>query len=297
MNLPTDRPLAGIGFVVAGFMFLSVMDGVAKWVITGDISVVQLLAYRGWAVFTALLIALPFFGGLKTIRTTRLKAHATRAAIGCFAPLLFFEGLRYLSLADSVTLFFGSAFMMTAISAIFLGEKVGAHRWGAIAIGFVGVVIVTRPGDAFQSAAFFPIVASLCYSVFAVMGRWLGETEGTFSLVFYYNAGLTLIMTCALPFFWNPIGADLINGIGIISVLSLLGHLALHYAYRITPISVVAPYEYSSLVWAIAIDIYFFDTYPTLITMFGAGIIVACGLYIVYREAKLHRPTLPIENL
>jgi drug/metabolite transporter (DMT)-like permease len=296
MITSSDRPVLGIGFVVAGYMFLSIMDGVVKWLVNGDVSSVQIVAYRGWMVLIVLLLAIPFNGGMSSIKTGHLGAHTLRALIGCLAPVLFFEGLRYLSMADSTTLFFGSAFMMTAISAIFLGEKVGIHRWSAIVIGFVGVVIVTRPGDAFQLAALFPIGASISYAIFAVMGRWLGKNDSTFTLVFYYNAGLTLVMTAALPFFWQPIASDIISGIGVIAALSLLGHLAVHRAFRLAPISVLAPYEYTALVWAIIIDYYYFETVPTMVTLIGAAIIVSCGLYIVYRETRLNKEPLIIEN-
>jgi len=294
---PNDRPLAGIGFFVTGALFLSVMDGAVKWLLSGDIAVVQIIAYRGWMVLCASFLMLPLYGGFKAIKTARLKGHGIRAAIGCLAPFLFFEGLRHLSLADSVTLFFGSAFLMTAISAIFLGERVGVHRWSAIVIGFVGVIIVTRPGDAFQTAALLPVGASLCYAIFSVMGRWLSRTESTFSLVFYYNAGLTFFMTCALPFFWKPVELDMVGGIGIVAALALLGHMTMHHAYRLAPISVVAPYEYSALVWAVLLDYYVFDTTPTPVTLIGAGIIVASGLYIVYRESRTGHDSLPIENV
>ena len=297
MIFSTDRPLAGIGYVVTGYLFLSIMDGVAKWLVTGDISTVQIIAYRGWMVLIVLLIALPFVGGKAALGTNRFKAHTIRAFVGCLAPVLFFEGLRHLSMADSVTLFFGSAFMMTAISAIFLGERVGIHRWSAIVIGFAGVVIVTRPGDAFQLAAFLPIGASISYAIFAVMGRWLGRTEGTFALVFYYNAGLTVFMTLALPFFWTPTGGQAVISISVIAALSLLGHFAVHRAFRLAPISVLAPYEYTALVWAVVIDYWFFETVPSLVTLVGAAIIVSCGLYIVYRETRLHKEPMIIENI
>ncbi len=296
MIVPPDRPLAGIGFAVSGYLFLSIMDGVAKWLVSGEISVVQIIAYRGWIVFIALLIALPFVGGIASIKTRHLKAHGLRAFIGCLAPLLFFEGLRHLSMSESVTLFFGSAFMMTAISAIFLGEHVGVHRWSAIAVGFIGVVVVTRPGDAFQLAALFPIGASISYAIFAVMGRWLGKSESTFALVFYYNTGLTLFITLALPFFWSPIEMNVLSGIGVVAALSLLGHLTIHRSFRLAPISVLAPFEYTALVWAVVIDFYFFNTTPTLITVLGAAIIVSSGLYIVYRETRLHKDPMIIEK-
>jgi len=293
----SDRPLAGIGFFIAGALFLSVMDGVAKWLLSGDISVIQIVTYRGIIGFTAFLIALPFCGGLNAIKTTRLKWHAVRAVFGCVAVVAFFEGLRHLSMAQSVTLFFGSAFMMTAISAIFLGERVGLHRWSAIVIGFIGVVIVTRPGDAFQLASLLPITASIGYAIFAVMGRWLGKTEGTFTMVFYYNAGLTILMASALPFVWAPVGFDVFKGIGVIAALALLGQLTLNHSYRLAPISVVAPYEYTALVWAVIIDYFIFDTMPTLMTMVGASIIVASGIYIVFRESRVREDVLVVENI
>ena len=171
---------------------------------------------------------------------TRIEMHTSFILYdrtgGNLTPHSVLEGLRSLSLAESVTLFFASSFIMTALSAIFLGERVGWLRWTAIAVGFAGVVIVTRPAGTFQIAALFPVGASLSYS------NWN-----------CYDVGVSAA--------WQ---------------------LALSHAYRRAPVSLVAPFEYTALVWAVLLDLFLFGLPPDQITFAGSAIIVSSGLLIAY---------------
>ena len=132
--------------MMSSMAVLSLMDGGIKWLVMRDLPVIQIIALRGWLITCFLMAFILIRFNMSVIATCRLSQHIARAALGIFAPLAFFAALRYLPLADTTAIFFCAIFFMTAGSAWFLGEAVGYHRWIAIVIGFVGVLLVVRPG-------------------------------------------------------------------------------------------------------------------------------------------------------
>ena len=136
-----DRNLAGIANMLVGIGFLSLMDGTVKWLIGAEYSVAQIVAVRGWIIVALLLLWVPRTGGFAALRSRRPLAHLGRIVAGFGSVFFFFTSLRTLPLADATVIFFGATFIMTALSALLLGERVGIHRWGAVAIGFAGVYV------------------------------------------------------------------------------------------------------------------------------------------------------------
>lgn len=279
-----NQTLKGIVLITLAILGLSVMDALVKWMVMQDNHPVQLLAVRGWIIllFFSLLI---FQRGTVVVRTSSRRLHLIRGLIGACAPILFFLALKTLPLAEATALFFSSTFMMTGLSAWFLKEPVGFHRWTAVVIGFCGVLMITRPGaEAFRIEALYVFVASLAYAILVVSGRWLTRTDSALSLVFYFNLALVLICTAALPWIWQPMAPQIWLGIVGFAVLALLGHLGIAQAFKIAPIGVIAPFEYMALVWATLLGFLIWQDLPSAYSFAGMLVIIFSGIYILHRE-------------
>lgn len=272
--------------MLLGISFLACMDSVVKALLNLNVSVIQIIAIRGWMITGVLLLSLPFQGGFKVLATRHIKLHLFRTGIGFFAPLCFFLSLKYLPLADATAIFFCTTFFMTAGSVLLLGEQVGAHRWGAVIVGFIGVLIVSSPGtESFHPASILPLLAAASYAGIVLTGRFLTRTESPFKLVFYFSAFNTLVATLLLPFFWNSPSLDVILLMLLVSALALGGYLCLTYAISIAPIGSIAPIEYVALAWAAILGYVFWQEIPSSAAWLGMGIILAAGLYIMWRES------------
>jgi len=277
--------LPSIASVVVGIGALAGMDAFAKELIE-RLPVVLFVAIRGWFTVAIMALWIPKAGGLTGLRTERVGGHLFRILVGGAAPLLFFQSLDHLPLADAYVLAFCAPFIMTTLSVILFKDAVGIHRWSSVIIGFVGVTIAMQPGSAaFSSAAFLALGAAFAYAGLMMSGRWLSDTESTFNLVFIYNVGLALVTTIALPFFWQAVSTYEIALIAAMSVLSIGGHLGLTFAFSNAPTGVVAPFEYTALVWAVLLGYFYWDDIPTTPVIIGAAIIVASGIYTIHREA------------
>lgn len=175
---------------------------------------------------------------------------------------------------------------MTALSALWLGEQVGKHRWGSVVVGFIGVLIITQPGvDTFRIETIYVLLASIAYSIFILSGRWLSRTESTFSLVFYYNLVVLVLCSATLPWQWQAMPADILLFMMVFAALALLGHFALTHAFSLAPVGAIAPYEYSAMVWAVVLGFLVWGDIPSIATFSGMLIIVVSGLYLLHREA------------
>lgn len=290
---PRNRIFAGIAFISVGIFFLSTMDALVKWLVTEDYHPVQLLAVRSWIILALFALILPWRGGLTVVRTPRWPVHFLRCSVGLCAPLFFFLALRTLPLAEAVALFFSSTFIMTAMSALILKEPVGVRRWSGVIVGFIGVLIVTRPGSAaFQFEAIYVLLSSVAYSTLLISARWLSRTESTTTMVFYFSLTICLWCTPLLAWLWQPMPTNIVIGMLVFALLAVIGHLALTHAFTLAPVSVIAPYEYSAMVWAVLYGFLIWGEVPDSMTIAGTLIIVASGLYIARREA-LHQQSKP----
>ncbi len=291
----TEKPeynnLAGIALILAGVGLLSTMDSTAKLLIGANYSVLQILALRGWIIVFGMMLMLPRLGGFAALKTTRPKAHLLRAAVGFFAPFMFFSSLKTMPLADTTVIFFGGGtFLMTALSVPLFKERVGPHRWAAIGVGFIGVVIAAQPGSAvFQIDSLYGLGAGIAYALMMLITRWMGSAEGVFRQVFYYNLGLAVIGSISLPYVFlaMPVGDVMI--LLAMAALATAGQYFLTRAFHVAPVSLLAPFEYSALVWAAGLGYLIWGDVPGNPVLLGAAIIVAGGLYLAHRETLAAR--------
>lgn len=288
MDSAVNRPAAGIGYIVLAMALFSGMDAVAKWLVD-EFSIFQILAMRGIFSVALLVPILTRQHGLPGIvRTNNLTGQILRSACGVGAMFGFFAALRYLPLADATAIGFSGSLFMAALSAPLLGEKVGFKRWIAILFGFGGVLVIVQPGSAsFQSASLLVILSALLYALMMIATRWLSRTESNVSMVFYHSLVSTLVGFAALPFVWvTPSLADW-GFFAIMGIFATLAHLAIAQAFRLAPVAVVGPFEYSTLLWATVIGYVIWEEFPGPSVWYGSAILVLAGLFILYRETRL----------
>lgn len=268
---------------------LCVADAAGKWAMTTT-NVVQLNAIRG---LIAVLIIAPISlheGGLAALRTRRPIAHVVRTGLLVSLAFTWFFALSQMPLADAAGIGLCAPLCMMAMSVMFLGDRADGARWGAVLVGFAGMLLIIRPGtDVFRPVALLPAYAAVGYAAYMVSNRALRETESVTALTLYPQLGLCLVATLMLPWFWVPLTWSGFAAIVITGISAGAGHLLLTYAFRAAPPSVIAPLDYTALVWEVAFGFLLFGDWPDVPTWFGLTLIVTAGLFIIYREALAAR--------
>lgn len=270
-----------------GIACLSVNDAIAKS-LTDNYAPVQVLFLRNaLALIPALLIAFSM-GGKAALYSRKPLAHLIRGIFWTSAAIMFFLGLRDLGLAEATTLVFAAPIFIIALSSILLKEQVGWRRWSAALVGFIGVLVVVRPGSAtFQLVALFPVGTAFFYALVMIGSRWVDPRESTWTVMLYLVGAGALISGVLSPFFWVPIRPEDIWLFLGIAVFGTAGLTMVTQAFRFTSASVVAHFEYTGLLWATVLGWLIWQDLPDLLTFLGAGIIVSSGLFIIFRERQL----------
>jgi len=250
---------------------------------------VQFVLLRSIIAIAIMLVIAPRFGGLKSLRTREAGWHVVRSILAIGAMFGFFYGLARMPLVNALTLGYTAPLIVTALSAIFLGDEVGWRRWTAVVIGFVGVLVMLRPGRGELSfAAIAVLIAAFCYASQAITARRLGGTESTLSLSFYVLLG-PLVVSCV--FFdsdsWltpDLQGWVLIVGAATCSIVAWIGFIN---GYRAVSPAILAPLEYSALVAGAIAGFMIWDEVPDRWVVTGALIIISSGIFVMYRgEAR-----------
>lgn len=280
-----DQKRAGVLYMVLGIASLSFMDALGKRV-AARYSVFQMLAIRSTVALALILLALGATGQLSALRTRQPRGHALRALCGLLAFVTFYASLRHLSLADAVAIAFASPFLITALGRFVLKEHVTLRQWLAIAVGFVGMLVIVRPGaSGFHPAALLVVVCSIAYATLMVLTRWMtrphrpAETNSAF--VFYMLAGQAAVGWLVTTTRWRAPDAGALAEMAGMGVLGIIGNYGLAQAFRLAPVATVAPFEYTGLIWAVVLGATLFGDVPTPSFWVGAAIIVWAGLQAV----------------
>jgi len=282
--------------MLAGIAGFSIMDAIIKW-LTADYPVPQVVALRSWFGLPLLCVFALHDGGLKSLRTRRPLVHVGRYLLVLILSLSFFWALSQMKLVDAIAVTFASPIFITVLSVPLLKEPVGLHRWAAIGVGFLGVLIILRPGmGVFQWAALVVIGSVLAYALIMITTRAYKSTESTASLMLYPQLGMTLTGIVIAPMFWVTPSLGDLGLFALAGIFGSVGVMCLTHAFRLAPAAVVSPFEYSALIWATLLGFLLWDELPDGYTLIGAGIVISSGLYIIYRETiKIGRarPQLP----
>ena len=235
---------------------------------------------------------------MSAVRTSRPFGHVGRGIISVFGMFFSFAALARLPIMDVTTITFASPLITVALAAIFLKERVRIYRWSAVAVGFVGVIVMLWPhldlarytsaaGAAATLGALFALASAFTNAASVVQTRRLTDTETTSSIVFYFSLFCTIGGLLTLPLGWIvptwPQLAALI-GLGMIGGLS---HILLTESYRYAPASLVAPLDYTALLWALMLGYWFFGELPTATVYVGSAIVAGSGLFVIWRERQL----------
>ena len=288
-----DRPLAAIGIRVVATLLLTTMFAIAKVAQSYGVNVIEIVFYRqAIAILPVLALVIPSVG-LASLKTRRPWLHASRTAVGTTGMILNFITISLLPLAETQALWFTTPLFATILSAIILRETVGIHRWSAVVLGFIGVLIVVQPqtGHLPVVGATTGLTSALLTAFVTILLRQLGRTEPALTTVFWFFTMSAIPLAVVMPWFAQshpPVVWMLLAAMGIVGGL---GQVALTLSLQYAPVSTVAPVDYASLIWSTLFGVWLFAEMPTAWTWIGAPIIVASGLYIVWRERKRMRTT------
>lgn len=276
--------------MLAGAFCLSTMDAIAKW-LGQDYTLTQLVFFRGVFGLPPVLLLAYMTGGMVTLRTRRWRVHLFRGLVMTASVYAFFAGLRHLPLADAWAVVFTAPLIITALSPLVLGESVGWRRWTAVLTGFAGVLLIVRPGlAAFQPASLYILVAAAAYAVNFLLSRKYAAEDGTALNVLFITATGLVVATVLLPGQWHA-PADGLTW-SLFALMGTLGGVAMIFltqAFRVAPAPVVAPFDYSAMIWAILWGWMIWHDWPDAATLAGAVLIVGAGIYVGHREAVLSR--------
>ena len=285
------RPLFAMALRLASMAVLAVMFSGVKLAEERGVGVVECLFWRqamGLPVVAAWLAAT---GRLREIGTQRPAAHAVRMTIGLSAMALNFTAVTLLPLAEATTIGFAVPLFATVFAALLLGEATGRWRWGAVATGFVGVLIVLQPGGAHIGGlgAAVALAGALATALVTIQIRYLGRTEATGAIVFWFSLSSLVPLGILMLFVGKPHDA---TGWLLILMLSGAGAVAqilLTAALRFGAVAAVLTMDYSALIWSLLAGWLIFGQLPAATTWIGAPLIVAAGLVIAWREHRLRR--------
>ncbi len=284
-----NNNLLGIGFMLIAMLLFEVMDAAAKWLVSGEMSAIQVIAVRSWFIVAMIPTILLLRGELSELATRQPWHHLWRGMVGVIAPLSFFTALKTLPLADATVVFFSGAFILTAASALLLKERVGIHRWSAVAIGFGGVVVAMNPQGGGPLLSYLLVLcAATIYALIFITGKQLSKRDSVISLVFSLHLGMGISASAALPWVWVPLDAAALAQLFLMALIALVAHYVFAAAFARAEVSALAPFEYTALVWAALIGYAVWRDIPSPEVWFGAVIIIGSGLYVIHRES-LHR--------
>ncbi len=269
----------------AGVLSLCLNDAAAKWLVQ-RYSPFQIIFVRGVLALPLIVALVLWADGKAALRTPRLGIHAFRGVLAVGATFGFFTGLNVLPLAEATSLVFAAPIFITALSVPLLRERVGWRRWTAVTVGLVGVLIIVRPGAAaFQTASLYVVGAAALHALAMITVRWVDERDNMRTMMLYLTVFPVLYCSFVVFTAWPaPMWIDLAL-FAFMAVLGTLGLTLISQAFRMAPAAVVAPFEYTALVWASGLGWLVWGVIPEVWVYAGAAVIVASGIFIILRES------------
>lgn len=287
---PVIKPLRVFVMATLSVAFFAAMNVFVKLAAESH-SIIEIMFFRnmlGIVPVTMLILLHP--KQLNLLKTSRIGGHLIRGTIGMASMTCFFWSFKLLPLADATAIQFAMPIILTALSVPFLGEKVGPWRWGAVIVGFIGVLIIAAPtGDTHVIGSIVAFMAACFTATTMIIVRKLGKTEHTHTIVFYFSLIGAIISGAFLPWFWTP--PSLVSFVYLImcGLTGGAGQVFLTKAYAEAPAAYVSPFSYMSILFAVFFGWIIWDTIPHLNVMIGAAIVISSGLFILYRETVLKK--------
>jgi drug/metabolite transporter (DMT)-like permease len=266
-------------------IFLTLNDGITKWLVphfpVGQILCIQAL------IIGAISICILKFEGKSPFAFVEYRGHILRSIMYLIGSFAFVTALRYLPLAEVVAIAFAGPIFMTLFGKIFLKENVGVHRILAVVCGFVGVLIIIRPGSsAMHWAMILPLIVAVSDAFRDIVTRSLTTIESSYRIILSTAMMLVLAGALTMPFGWEPVGVNHIAWFSFSACSFVLAHYFLIEAFRYAQVGVVAPFKYIQLIWGVIAGIVFWGEIPATLVYCGIATIIGSGIYIIWRESK-----------
>ncbi|MCC6007602.1 MAG: DMT family transporter [Rhodobacteraceae bacterium] len=291
------RPLRGIALKVLSVTLFAVLGALVK-AVAGEVPTGQIVFFRAFFALLVILVWLAWTHDLRSgLKTKRPGSHVARGMIGTAALGLTFAGLGMLPLPEVTAIGYAAPLLLVVLAGIILREPVGVFRLSTVALGLVGVMVILAPrltvlaggalGDREALGAVLVLIAAFCVAVSQILVRTMVGTETTAAIVFYFSVTAAGFALLTLPFGWVLPGPWTLAALVTIGLLGGIGQVILTTAYRHADASLIAPFEYASMLMAVAIGYFVFAEVPTLHVAIGSAIVVAAALIIIWREHRL----------
>lgn len=308
MHEPSPHLLKAIGFKIISALLFAAMSALVRQL--GDtVPVGQVVFFRSACAIPPVLLIYAFRGELMSaVRTSRIRGHLLRGSVSVCGMFSNFAALARLPLADATAIQFGSPLITVALAAIILKERVRIFRWTAVMVGFVGVIVMLIPnfdpgrytaagiGAAAALGSIFALISAFCNAGAVIQTRRLTQTETTSSIVVYFSLSCAIVGALTLPFAWHPPSREELMALIATGILGGIAHIFLTESYRHATASVIAPFDYTSLIWALLLGYWFFGELPSALVYVGAAIVAGAGLVVLWRERSLGITRAPQEE-
>lgn len=301
---PNDQPLKAIMLMVVGILMFSAADALIK-AMSGMYPIGEIMTFRN--IFACIPMAFYFYrtSGFSFFRTKRLGLQLLRGLIGVLSMAFVFIAFKLMPLAEAVTLTMSSTIFLAALSGFLLRESVGWKRWIAIWVGFLGVLLITRPGkNIFDGVALFALASAFLFALSMICVRHLSKTDSGATTIFYFILVCLIGSVMTIPWQWiipdhawvkqGIIGwsSPVMKDVGILALIGCVGgsaQIAMTQAFRIAPASVVSPFQYADILYSMVWGYLFWAEVPDLYLYAGSILITLSGIFIVRHEVKRQR--------
>ncbi|WP_424941458.1 DMT family transporter [Aliiroseovarius sp. S253] len=293
MSDTSQSPLRGLGFAFAAFGLFATHDAVIK-LLGAQFAVFQIIFFAMLFAFVPMAVMMLADRQVDNFRPHHPWLILIRSATTVIAMSAAFYAFTVLPLAEVYALLFATPLLITAMSAWLLGEPVRGQRWAAVVVGLIGVLIVLRPGvTVITFGHVCGLIAAFCSALGSIIMRKIGGEERTAVMILYPMLSSILAMGLILPFVYVPMQIVDLGLSASVGVMSVFAQMMIIAAYRAAPAAVVAPTQYSQILWATAFGALFFNELPDMWVGVGASVIIASGVFIVWRES---RPSVSVRN-
>jgi len=274
--------------MIGAVALLTLMSTLVK-VIGPDYHPVQISFLRNVIAAIVILPILIRAGGFSVLKTRRPGLITVRSIAGISGNVLYFYAFQRMSVGDVVVIAQAVPLFVTALAVLFMGEQVGWRRWMAVSVGFIGVVVAINPSGEVSTASLIAVVATGLWASTILMMRSLGATESPYAISFYFMTIGAVMTAFAQPWVWQTPTTDVLLLLVGVGVSGAFGQILMSYALKLADASVVSPFNYTGILWAITFDLLIWDVVPAWATLAGAALITVAGVYIFHREAVVRR--------
>jgi drug/metabolite transporter (DMT)-like permease len=277
--------LKGILAMALAVLAFSGMDTMLK-LFSQHYPPMQIGAMRGAASLPFMLLAIAVTGRFRDLKPVRFRLHLLRGVLSVVMIFGFVLGVKVLTLANTYAIYLSAPLLIAALSVWLLGERIGWRRWTAIIVGLVGVMVILRPSaeSLVSIGALAAFISAITYALSAIIVRLLARTDTAISTIVWQMLLLTLFAGVLSAAHWQPVQREHLMWLLGVGIFGALGQWLITTAFRTAPPSVVAPFEYTALLWGISIDWMLWDALPSSRVYVGGGIVIASGLYLIWRE-------------